>query len=81
MILTYTKMIDPKPLAAFFEYTIRPLIQDSCELLDRMEKCGIEPKLILKSSIKIMIWQIVVQTLTTIFVTGAICLTIIRLVA
>jgi len=69
-------MIDPKPLAAFLEYTVRPVLQDSCELLERMEKSGLDPKIVIKEFVRIMLYQMLVNFMTTIIVTGAICSTL-----
>lgn len=66
--------IDPKPIGAFIEYTLKPIIEEANELLDR---CKGTPNVstLLAEAQRIFFRQIVVQSITSIIVTGMICLT------
>ena len=69
---------DPKPLGAFIEYSVRPLIQDSIELLNLCEERNIDPNQIIRQSWKLFIFKSVFDFLSTLMVTGAICFTILK---
>ena len=69
-------MIDPKPIGAFIEYTIKPLIDDSIELLNKLESSGIKPGEILKSAWRLYIFDRLLCFVTTLSCTGLICLAV-----
>lgn len=68
--------IDPKPIGAFIEYTIKPLIDQSHELLDLMVKHDIKLGDVIEKSMKLYIIDVIARTLTTLLATGMICLTV-----
>ena len=70
--------IDPKPAAAFIEYTLKPLIDNYRELSVILKEQGIEIK-----HLRVAIWLFVLDRLiafsTSIIVTGIICYTALRI--
>lgn len=70
--------IDPKPIGAFIEYTIKPLIDDSRELIDALESHHIKLGDVLKHAFKIYIFDSCMRLLTALVVTGLICYTALR---
>lgn len=68
-------LIDVKPIGAFIEYTLKPLIDYSHELLERLEVHGLSGKYILKHAVILYIVDKVFTFLTSITVTGLICYT------
>jgi hypothetical protein len=66
-----------KPVAAFIEYTLKPLLDDAYELVLLMEDKGFR-----KADLALAFWlfiaQIVFDFAKTLLVTGMICLTILR---
>lgn len=67
--------IDPKPVGAFIEYTLKPLLDDSRELIELLEKHKITGGDVLKRAAKLYVFSAVVNFLTSIIVTGIICYT------
>ena len=67
--------LDPKPIGAFIEYTIKPLIDYSRELLDLLGEQGFELKPTLKYAFRLYIIDTVVRSVTTLLATGMICYT------
>lgn len=68
-------LIDTKPIGAFIEYTVKPLIDNAHDLIELLDKHGI------KASSLDLVWKIylfncVLNFFTTLIVTGMICLTI-----
>ena len=49
--------IDPKPVGAFIEYTLKPLIDDSRELIELLEKHNIVGRDVIKSAMKLYIFH------------------------
>lgn len=78
--MTYTEpmrlSLDPKPIGAFIEYTLKPLIDDSHELLDLMVKHEIKLGDVIEKSMKLYIADLIARTVTTLLSTGMICLTV-----
>ena len=70
--------LDPKPMGAFIEYTIKPLIDDSRELLDVAEKHGVKLGDFLDRAYRLYIVDCIVRTLTTLTATGMICYTVLH---
>lgn len=68
--------IDPKPIGAFIEYTIKPLIDQSHELLELMVKHNIKLGDVIEKSMKLYIIDVIARTVTTLLSTGMICLTV-----
>ena len=71
-------MIDPKPLGAFIEYSLRPAIEDTVEVLNRMESLGLNPKDALRSVWKLYLFDKITSMVTQFIVTGALCFTILN---
>lgn len=67
--------LDPKPVGAFIEYTLKPLIDQSHELLDLMVKHDIKLGDVIEKSMKLYIIDIVARSIVTLLSTGMICLT------
>ena len=67
---------DPKPIGAFIEYTIKPIIEEANELLDRMGESGLHTKDILNQAIKLYLIDIAGRLIVNVLCTGMICLTI-----
>lgn len=67
--------IDPKPIGAFIEYTLKPLIDQSHELLDLMVKHDLKIGNVIEKSMKLYIIDVIARTVTTLLSTGMICLT------
>lgn len=66
-----------KPIAAFIEYTLKPLLDDARELIILMEEKGFK-----KDDIKYAFWLFVAQILFDfakhLLITGMICLTVLH---
>ena len=73
--------IDPKPIGAFIEYTLKPLIEDSRELIDLLEKHGLATGDIIKKAGWLYIFHSIMNFLTSVTVTGIICYTTFRLLS
>ena len=66
---------DAKPIGAFIEYTIKPLIDYSHELLDILDKHGLKGRDIVQHAVHIYILDMVVRSVTSLLITGMICFT------
>lgn len=66
---------DAKPIGAFIEYTLKPLIDYSHELLDVLDKHGLKGRDVIDRAIKIYILDMVCRSVTSITCTGLICYT------
>ena len=66
--------IDAKALGVFVEYTLKPIIEDARDLI---EMCDGKPNInhLIDRAYKIFMWQQIGYALTSILVTGMICLT------
>ena len=66
--------VDAKALGVFVEYTLKPIIEDARDLI---EMCEGKPNinLLIDRAYKIFMWQQVGYALTSIVVTGMICIT------
>ena len=67
--------LDPKPIGAFIEYTLKPLIDYSRELIDILDERGVGLKSSLDYAIKLYIIDLIVRSIVTLLCTGMICLT------
>jgi hypothetical protein len=72
-------LIDPKPAAAFIEYTLKPIIEDARDLIDLMEKNGMKASDISDFTWKLFIFDRLIAGVTSIIVTGFICYTALRI--
>ena len=68
--------IDPKPIGAFIEYTLKPLIDDSRELVDVLDSHKIKLGDIISYAFKLYIIDCIVRLVTNLSVTGMICYTV-----
>ena len=67
--------VDVKPVGAFIEYTLKPLIDYSHELLDLLDEHGLKGRDIVQSAVKLYLADILARSITSILVTGMICYT------
>lgn len=70
--------IDPKPIGAFIEYTLKPLIDHSRELIDVLEDHNLKLGDILRHAFWLYLIDSVLRLLTTVACTGLICYTALR---
>ena len=66
--------VDPKPAAAFIEYTLKPLLDNARELVVILEQHGLRMK-DLKLALIMFILERLLASFTAITVTGLICYT------
>lgn len=64
--------IDSKPLGAFIEYTLKPLIEESRDLLDLMEKHDLKLGATIDYAFKLYIIDALIRAITSITCTGII---------
>lgn len=66
--------LDAKALGAFVEYTLKPIIEDARDLIDL---CDGKPNInqLVDRAYRIFMWQQASYAITSILVTGMICLT------
>lgn len=68
-------LLNPKPIGAFIEYTLKPLLDDARELIIALDEKGFK-----KEDIQWAFWLFAVQIIfdfaKTLLVTGMICLTL-----
>lgn len=74
-------MIDPKPIGAFIEYTLHPLLENMRELVEFFNKEGIDIKQTFKFGIVIFLVDRILAFLTAISVTGLICWTSLKILS
>ena len=67
--------LDPKPMGAFIEYTIKPLIDQSRELVELLEKHDVKLGSTLKYAFRLYIIDVIARSLVTLISTGLICYT------
>lgn len=70
--------IDPKPAAAFVEYTLKPLIDDARELIVLLQEQGLTIKQ-LKIGVALFIFERLLSSVTAIVVTSLICYTVLNI--
>lgn len=68
-------MIDLKPYAQFIEYTIKPLVDDTRELMDIATDHGIKLKDMVNKAVFLFVFDKIVSIALSITITGMICLT------
>ena len=66
--------VDPKPAAAFVEYTLKPLLDNARELLVLLEEHGLKLS-DMKTAVRLFIFDRILAFLTSIIVTSLICYT------
>lgn len=64
--------LDSKPLGAFIEYTLKPLIEESRDLLDLMEKHELKLGVTIQYAFRLYIVDCIFRSLTSITCTGII---------
>lgn len=69
-------MFDPKPIGAFIEYTVKPLIDDTSDLLNKLESHDIKLRDVFASAWRLYILDSVLRLVATVACTGLICLTV-----
>lgn len=65
--------LDPKPFGAFIEYTLKPIIEDARDLLDRMG--GEISRDLLRSAVTVFIVDKIVNFFLTTTITVIVCYT------
>ncbi len=63
-------------MASFLEYTLRPIIEDTNELLERMQLHRIPTEEIIRHAVKLYMIDKLLELLKAISVTGMICSTL-----
>lgn len=72
--------LDPKPIGAFIEYTLKPIIDQAIELIELLEKKGLPAKEISKLSIKIYLITTLTGFLRDIIITLIITLCVYQVI-
>lgn len=71
----FMPLLNPKPIGAFIEYTLKPLLDDARELIIALDEKGFK-----KEDIKWAFWifvvQIILDFIKAILITGMICYTL-----
>jgi len=68
--------LDPaKPVAAFIEYTLKPVLEDMIELIELMDAKGYK-RADLETACRLFIFQVVMDFIKSIVVTGLVCWTL-----
>lgn len=62
-----------KPLGAFVEYTLKPLLDESRELIELLEKHGIEVRGLLPHAVRLYLIDSLIRCFTALACTGMIC--------
>ena len=70
--------IDPKPIGAFVEYTLKPLIEDSRDLLDLLEKHNLKVGDVIERAFRIYVFDAIIRLVINLSVVGMICYTVLR---
>lgn len=71
-------LIDVKPIGAFVEYTLKPLIDYSHDLLDRLDKQGVSANKLMKHAVIIFFIDKMFSLINSVIVTGLICFTVLH---
>ena len=66
---------DVKPIGAFIEYTLKPLIDYTHELMDILERHGIVGRDVIQYAFRLYIVDVIARSFTSIICTGLICYT------
>lgn len=70
------KLVDVKPIGAFIEYTLKPLIDYSHDLLETMKEQGIDANRLFNQSVILFIFDKLITLVQNVIITGLICLTL-----
>jgi len=68
--------LDPKPIGAFIEYTLKPLIDYSRELIDVLDRHEIKLGNTLQYAFRLYIVDIITRSLVTLISVAMICYTV-----
>ena len=68
--------LDPKPIGAFIEYTLKPLIDYARELIEIMDEHELGPKESIQRAMKLYVIDLVARSVVTLLCTAMICLTV-----
>jgi len=68
--------LDPKPFGAFIEYTLKPLLEDSHELLEILDKRNIDINRLCSVGLWLFIVDKTLEFIKSVTVTGLICWTV-----
>lgn len=72
---------DPKPIGAFVEYTLKPVLDDIKETLNSLDEHGIPATKIFPAIFKLYMFDRITNAIVTLIVTGAICFTALKLLS
>jgi len=64
-----------KPVAIFIDYTLKPLFDTAREVLEIAEKQGLPAGKITRITVFLFIFQIIMDLIKNLIITGAICYT------
>ncbi len=68
--------VDPKPIGAFIEYTLKPLIDQARELIEILEDHELELGDVLKRAFQLYLIDSIMRFVSSVAVTGLICWTV-----
>jgi len=71
-------LLDPKPFGAFIEYTLKPILEETKEILELSHSDTRSLRRAFYVSIGLFVFDKIVSSLTTLLVTGAICWTVLH---
>ena len=74
-------LIDPKPFGAFIEYTLKPILDETREILELCDKDYKSLKHAFYVSAGLFIFERLFSFATTILVTIIICLTVLKILS
>jgi hypothetical protein len=66
---------DPKPIGAFIEYTLKPLVDDSRELVEILEKHNLKLGDVIHHAVRIYVFDATIRSITSLLITAMICYT------
>ena len=72
---------DVKPFGALIEYTIKPVLDDIKETLDKMEEHKIPARKMVPMMVRLYMFDRITNAIVTLLVTGAICATTLKLLS
>lgn len=68
-------LLNPKPIGAFIEYTLKPLLDEARDLIEIMDEHGFK-RSDLKYAVLLFVLQMLFDFAKGILITGMICLTL-----
>ena len=72
---------DVKPFGALIEYTLKPVLDDIKETLDKMEEHKIPARKMVPMMVRLYMFDRITNAIVTLLVTGAICATTLKLLS